>query len=252
MAGEGAPGRTRFLMISTGCSGASPLAAILADAGANFGMESPNAWRQIAGAFEHDEVQRACMADKTARKFARLSDMWWGFRKLRRFHARRVQTALQRLFSQADYANSMDLVWLIHTIFKMDWDPRIILVYRDFENVAMSSYLAFAWTHAESEERYLETYRTGLTAMHLFGGCAIGYDEILDPQETAWAAALAEVTGLDKAALLGARANRLKPLKRRHAHPPMSTAASELYTTLQAYKGRVLPASGHVYEGDKH
>ncbi len=212
--------KTKYLIIGTGRCGTSLLSAILSDAGANFGMDNPEGWRRVAGAYEHDDVQQACIAFKTARKFAAISDMWWGFRKLRRLHMHRAKTALKRLFSKADYAKSMDLGRLVHTVFKLDHTPRIILIYRNFENVAMSSYLAFGWSHAETEAHYLETYRTGLTALHVFGGCVIGYDEIMDPSESAWAESLSEATGLPRDKLLSARNSRLKPIDRKHTLPP--------------------------------
>ena len=49
----------RFIMVTTGRSGSSLLAAIIADAGGNFGFPSEDEWDPAAGAMEHPVAQEA-------------------------------------------------------------------------------------------------------------------------------------------------------------------------------------------------
>jgi hypothetical protein len=43
-----------------------------------------------------------------------------------------------------------------------------------------------------------------------YGGCAVSYEEIVDPKDTAWADALALTTGLGRDVLLAARDKRIE------------------------------------------
>lgn len=116
----------RHLLVGTGRCGSSLLSAILADSGANFGMGRVDGWKRSAGAYEHTKLQKACREFAISRKFAEKADCWWLHRKFRRFHMSNAKRALRGLLSEADFLKSMDLVWLTHTIFKLDYSPKII------------------------------------------------------------------------------------------------------------------------------
>ncbi len=51
--------KVRFIMVTTGRSGSSLLAAIIADAGGNFGFPPEDEWDPESGAMEHPLAQQA-------------------------------------------------------------------------------------------------------------------------------------------------------------------------------------------------
>lgn len=243
--------RDKYLLVGTGRCGSSVLSAILADSGAEFGMGSVKSWKRSAGAYEHPKLQTAGKEFAISRKFAEKADCWWLHRKFRRLHMSNAKRALRGLLSQADYLKSMDLVWLTHTIFKLDYNPKIILVYRDFANVARSAYLSFSWGYKESEQYYMDVYRTALIQLQIFGGCAIEYDDLMNPAETQWSEVLSGVTGIEGSRLLESRNNRVKPIERNQDLPEIDSSTSALFQELRKYRGRVIAPSGHVYS-EKH
>ncbi len=52
--------RRRFFIVTPGRTDSTLLAAILADAGANFSFETPESWDPTTGGMEHEEIRAAC------------------------------------------------------------------------------------------------------------------------------------------------------------------------------------------------
>ncbi len=59
-------------------------------------------------------------------------------------------------------------------------------------------------------EYYCRINQNALLLLDTYGGCAVSYEEVVDPEDTAWADALALTTGLSRDALLAARDKRIK------------------------------------------
>jgi hypothetical protein len=95
--------------------------------------------------------------------------------------------------------------------FKLGLMPQLIVVYRDFGDMARSKMLLERMPWPTIANRALYTYRNALIGIHTFGGCAVSYEEMIDPRQTAWLHALADCTGLDRDALIQARDRISKP-----------------------------------------
>ena len=163
----------------------------------------------------------------------------------------KTKRSLRKVLDAAEFLKSIDLGTLTHTIYKLDYQPKIILSYRSFEEIAQSAYVSFSWGCAESERTYLDVYRTGLLQLHAFGGCAIDFRELIDTEEVAWSRVLGEVTGIEERSLLDARDRLSKPVNWQSRVPVLSRQAEELYGELQTYKGQVISPSGNLYK-EKH
>ena len=72
-----------------------------------------------------------------------------------------------------------------------------------------------------------------------YGGCAVSYEEVVDPDDTAWGDALALTTGLSRNALLAARGKRIKDkiLKYPEAVGLSDPTADRIYENLRKLKG---------------
>ena len=238
----------KFLIIGTGRSGTSLMSAILADAGADFAMPNIDDWNPTIGYFEHDDVQRAGKAFEAAEQFKPLLRGSWLARKRRRYYMAIVKSSIKRLLDKADYAKSINLVWLSHTIYLSGFQPKIILIHRRFEDIAISAHLSFGWSYDETKRRFLAIYRTGIVQAKLYGGCVIAYEELIDPTETAWAGALAGATGLDETALLESRLRRVKTANPGVQPVPQMNAETEIVTqALGQFKGKVIEPQGGAY-----
>ena len=56
----------------------------------------------------------------------------------------------------------------------------------DFGDLARSKMLLERMPWPTIADRALHTYRNALIGIHTFGGCAISYEEMVDPAQTAW------------------------------------------------------------------
>mgnify|MGYP007047064246 CR=1 FL=1 len=84
--------------------------------------------------------------------------------------------------------------------------------------------------------------QNGLALTSIYGGCAIDYQELTDPQEKDWANALAKATGFEEKALLAARDNHLKGQNQNEPNivEPFPSCKTT-YSTLREIKGVYLP-----------
>lgn len=227
----------KHLIVGTGRCGSSLLCAILADAGANFAMSARSEWDRKAGAFEHPVLQQAgrhVMAMRALEEHKQGSD-WAAFKF--RMHRSRMKKKLRTVLENADFLKCIDLIWMAHTIGRLGVDPRIILIYRAPEQTVLSQYKAFDWSHEYSERNYVNVYRTGLAALHAYGGCAIDYDELINAGETAWVKPLARITGLTEKSLLKARKSRADKIPGQTRMAPLSGPAADTYAALKTCKG---------------
>lgn len=188
--------------MGTGRSGSSVLAAICANAGAPFGMETREAWDNRSGANEHPGLIRAYKWWHRARtvQHAPVPDIGG-----RAWCERRARHELDRALSGAVFGKSSTLVWLVPLIADLGYEPRVIVLYRRFSEFAMSRHKRFGWSYHELRENYCDVYETALLQQQAFGGTVIAYEDLTDPAQTGWADALAKLTGLSDERLLAER-----------------------------------------------
>jgi len=239
--------RRRWLVLTVGRSGSSLLCAIMADAGADFGLAAPADWEPHAGEMEDSgmraaahELRRAWDAGEAGEYLLspRLESAW-RFRRGRRRLAGALRRA--RCFKAAD----LDLA--VQPAFALGYEPRVILSYRR-PGPTLESLLAGRKRSPPDRlvADYLRVYRQGLALLQAFGGCAVSYEELIDPQASAWCAALAECAGLNAAALAAARQRRLKVAAVPELAPGAYSEAEALYATLLEWRGVARPAAAPV------
>lgn len=236
--------KRRFLIVGTGRNGSSLLAAILADAGAEFDMAGVESWDRSAGAYEHPLVHSATAWNSRGQKAER-------FRlPVRRFFKARETRDLRKLLEAARFVKSSYLVWMVQPIYKLGYTPVIIIAYRRFETYARSYYLRSGRSLKNLADTYYDVCTTCLLQLQIFGGCTVDYDEVIDAGETAWAETLAAVTGLSAGQILAARAERVIPRDDKGDVeldiPDMRP--QQLYETLRRFKGHLVKGAKVSYQ----
>ncbi len=234
--------RRRWFVLTVGRSGSSLLCAVLADAGADFGMSAPQTWQRDTGVLEHPAIIAA------ARHYRRAHDaLAGGFVASPRLEAawrrRRGRRWLRRALAAASWFKIGDLDLLVQPAFKLGYEPRVILSYRRFEPTAAS--LLAGRTHDGPEalaRDYLRVYRQGLVLLAAFGGCVAGYEELAGGDAAPTLAALARAGSLDPARVAAAHARRVQAPPPAHAPaaPSPYPQTEAVFTALQELRGRVL------------
>ena len=237
----------RYFIVSLGRSGSSLLAAILADAGAKFGMETPSDWDPRSGQMETSAIKMA------AHHYRRAYDIGIGRKyllspaleaKLRLYRGRKY---LRRALQESQFLKIGDLDLVVQPSFKLGYSPRVILNYRQLENNLPS--LLVGRTHIGPDQlaqEYSRVYRQGLMLLHTFGGCVVAYNELQDSTAPGWAEALAKTTGLERQQLLKSRTTRAKGSSDPTDSRPIYAEAYALYEEMRALSGRFIEPSRQV------
>jgi hypothetical protein len=203
------PSRRRFLIASDGRAGSTLITAILGAAGLDLGMPAVDGWNPLGGAYEHPGLAQLNRVLETAEYLTDLAERFPGLQTLSRFYRSRAKKKVRKLMTLGQCVKCSPLA--AGYVFKIGLMPQIIAVYRDFGDLARSKMLLERMPWPTIADRALHTYRNALIGIHTFGGCAISYDEMVDPQQTAWLQALADCTGLDYQALAEARGRIARP-----------------------------------------
>jgi hypothetical protein len=236
--------RERFLIITSGRAGSSVLCAVLAAAGADFGMPAEQTWSPDDGAFELTAVTRAAAWLTVANRIGPTKPLWpqrwrWDFAR------HRAKVHLKRALRAARFVKGPNLDLAVQPAVKFGYQPRIIVNSRAFTAQAMS--LAQRSAHSDAsvlEAIYLRTYKNALMWLLIYGGCVVDYDELIDLRRTEWAAALAAVTGLPAQAIVAARQARLNVSEPRTAElPALSAECERVHAMLREFSGQVVRPS---------
>ena len=237
-------GATRYFVLNTGRSGSTLLSVILADAGAEFGLPIPHSWDPGGGEMEHPLGLRATAAFRRAFQAGSTKPEGWLRRRAWQLQQSNGRRALRKLLAQADVVKCEDLDLVVASVLKLGFFPKVVLCYRRFEDYAVSRGLLKSTANVDALlAQYCRTYRNGWLLLQMFGGCAVGFDELTDLTATSWACALARVTGFDADSLLVARARRLGTVSRPVAAATFDETASQLFSLLAASRGLEIPAS---------
>ena len=210
---------TRYFIVTSGRSGSSLLAAVLADAGADFGMDVADDWDRGRGALEHPAFDAVSRLFRRARYLGGGKRYFLFYKYLADARRSRGKKRLARALRDIRYAKMENVdLWIWHAV-KLGYRPRIIVSYRRFVDSLPGYYVIHGIEAGTFADFYVRTYRNGLMMLSVFGGCAVAYEELADPAETAWADALSRTTGLSQDALVAARDQRL-------SQPPAAVDAS--------------------------
>lgn len=237
----------RFFIVTPGRTGSSLLAAVLAQAGADFAMPVPMLWDPSSGVLELPAFQRALVAYEKAHRLsggdARPVAPWtaWQWAALRRRGRRRLDEAL----AQAGYLKAVNADLALQSAVRLGYAPRIVLSTRRPE-----AFVASAAAHSRHVtpdallSLYRRTMRNGLASLSLYGGCVVSFDDLTDPDADAWAHALALLTGLEAHRLLAAR-ERIMRLGASDAPAPcLCPEATRLWRETEKLRGDVMDCRG--------
>ncbi len=99
-------------------------------------------------------------------------------------------------------------------------------------------------THSGPDELaadYLRIYRQALLLARCFGGCALSFEQLTDSEDTRWAEALSQLTGLRRDEMVAARERRVDP------RPKLPTSAGALYPELESLYRQLETLAGRSF-----
>jgi hypothetical protein len=236
--------RDRCFVLNLGRCGSSLLGAILADAGADFGVAAPDTWDPRTGQMETAGIRRA------AHHFRRAHDISEGRKFLlspvleRKLRLHRARRCLRVALAQSRFLKIGDLDLVVQPAFKLGYVPSVIVNFRQLEPMLPS--LLVGRTNVGPDElarEYVRVYRQALMLLQTFGGCTVEYNELLDSQAREWADGLAVVAACTPETLLEARARRVAGEPDPAAVTPVYQEAFELFHMLRTYRGRAVERS---------
>lgn len=237
--------RRRFFIVNPGRTGSTLLAAILADAGANFCFETPESWDPTTGGMEHEEIRAACYHFRKAYEISQGRPSFALTKYLWDIHRHYGKKHLKAVLDKAHYVKADNLDLAVQPAFQLGFFPCVILNFRNFEDHARSASVRSGHaTVAPLVHYYNRVIRNGMLMLHLYGGCAVGYEELVDPARTEWVSAVSQVTGLPREALL---TSHVKRVSIRTEVPPecpaIDTAAAASFSAAQQVAGRAIEPS---------
>lgn len=239
--------RRRFFIINLGRCGSSLLSAVLADSGANFGLPVPQDWDPSAGQMESKAIKLA------AHHYRRAYDISEGRKYIispaieTKYRLSRGRANLGLALHQSVYVKISDLDLVVQASFKLGYEPKIIVNFRQLEPMLPSLLVGRKHIGPDQLARdYVRIYRQGLIQLQVFGGCVVSYNDLQNPKAHDWASALAAVSGLDGGNILAARDTRLKRNEDGESIEPVYAEAFEVFEKLSALQGQVLSASRQV------
>ncbi len=164
-----------------------------------------------------------------------------------KFRLRRGRRYLRHALKESRFLKIGDLDLIVQPSFKLGYNPRVVLNYRQLELNLPS--LLVGRTHIGPDQlarEYVRIYRQGLMLLRTFGGCVVEYNELQDTQAGGWAEALAATTGLDRLALMDSRRRRLQGEADPRNVEPIYLEAYTLYEAMRSLGGRAIEPSRQV------
>lgn len=234
----------RFFITCAGRTGSSLLAAILAGAGAEFGIPAPDHWNINAGALESRASQDAAAHYSAAHSISADRPVGSPIDRMRwTWHRHQGKRALSKALA-ATYIKCPGADLIVHPAFRLGYFPRVIVSYRKFEEQCrsffqMQSYSSADWIAA----RYVRCYSNALALLSLYGGCLVSYNDLADPSCVSWASALSEVTGIPACRLLELRDVRNTGQPDSSELPVIDRRAHDLFEEMEKVRGRAFEPS---------
>lgn len=234
----------RFFIVNPGRTGSTLLAAILADAGADFCFETPESWDPIRGDMEHEEIRTALTHFRKAFEISERKPNSLLKRGMWVIHQHYGKKHLKKILSMADYVKEDNLNLAVFPAYKLGFFPCIILNFREFEEHAESIFIMHGYSVMKSVDHYNRVIQNGILLLNIFGGCAIDYAELTALDRTEWASALSTVTGLSRQAVLDSRNKRVSgPPTVSSRRPVFDATAAQACAEARALSGRVIEPS---------
>ena len=230
----------KFIIVGAPRTGTSVICSILNNSGANFGFDNHKAWDRASGDFEHPLLISNYKYLKRRQFFTQFSD------QLARWHDQKIQTNLQKILSQVAFIKYPPLCELLPKyIHKLGYNPQLIVIIREFNDFAFSYLSKENCTITELENIYIQTYKTSLISLLIYGGSIVLYNDLIDKTKTKWAKNLAEYSNVPYSTLIEERDKAIHTLKSPDELSKLilSTTCDELYKTYEQYKDVVFSIS---------
>jgi hypothetical protein len=80
---------------------------------------------------------------------------------------------------------STKVIWLVSTIRRLGYQPKVIVSYRRFEEYCASYHVKNALSVSDLAKEYYEVNNTAIMQLQIFGGCAVSFEELINPEEKA-------------------------------------------------------------------
>ena len=225
----GVENKIRYFVVTPGRTGSSILCAILADAGANFGMPAPSTWQRSEAALEHPISEKA---KALLRRIERLrKEPWLGWIRggVKKRLQRRFVAAMNEFWGSADFVKGGYIYTLVPRTIKLGFQPRIILNIREYK--ACASSLCRLTAHRLTPDQMREVYRAalynGLALLHVHGGVVVDFDDLR--QNSDWIGPVSHLTGLPYDALFQSWRARIEPREAGSAEFPGDPELERLY-----------------------
>lgn len=241
--------KAKVFIVTPGRAGSTLFCSILADAGADFGVPMTKDWDVRAGGYEHDACNKASAHSKRALELKSLSKLHRVNMFKRKYHRTMAKRSIGKVLSQADYIKHSDAD-LVRWSRGLGYQPSVILLYRSFNLYCVSNYLRAGGTYERLLSHYADTLETGLLSIATFGGCVVSFDDVINPEQSAWADRVEQVTGLDAQQLLSNRSEVVKPTSQ-SPNPFMidNPRIAAIEQAIAAIEDRVTPPSAQSARG---
>ncbi len=234
----------RFFIVTPSRTGSTLLAAILADAGAGFCLETPESWDPTVGGMEHEKIRIAVNHFRKAFEISEGKPNSLLKRGMWVIHQHYGKKHLKTILSMADYVKMIGLNLTVFPAYKLGFFPCIILNFREFEEYAESNFIMRGFSVMQIVDHYNRVIQNGILLLNIFGGCAIDYAELTALDRTEWASALSTVTGLSRQAVLDSRNKRVSgPPTVSSRRPVLDATAAQVWEEARAFSGRVIEPS---------
>ncbi len=204
-----AENKTRYLIMCTGRDGSTLLSALLSKSGADFGIKQIDSWNPRAGAYESWNFGKAGAHYNLFVELNPASHLSRIVKIKRRIHRIIAKFRAKRHLQHAIYSKIGTTFRLPHLTRLLGYQPKIILLYRDYKSQFASAYVRTPQNYSALSDHYFNALSTGMLCLSIYGGCVISHKEIMDANSTKWADALSDLTGINKESLIKSRTELL-------------------------------------------
>ncbi len=233
----------RTFIVTHGRSGSSLLSAILDRSGASFGPASDPGSDTFNQHWESRRIERAIRCALVANRHFQ-PGMSGLQRAAYRFWRSRAKRLLRSGLAEAPYSKNRWNTLILPLAEKLGYRPVVVVSHRRPSEVALSDMPQLKNAPSVYLPAMARTYADCLYSVVRYGGVVIDHEDLVDPANEDWAQPLADVTGLDAAALLAARRSLLRP--RRSEPAPELWAPAEIERvarSLHAMRSQAIPAT---------
>ncbi len=197
---------SKFLIVGTGRCGSTLLSAIIAKSGGSFGLPAVEDWDRSGGALEHPYIHSAYKWYSRATRIRdslipdQAATVCWSI----------CRSRLKKNLRVANYIKSTQLVWLVDEINRLE-PVGVIGIYRKFSGYLASRYQKGGGDYAQWRGVWMNVNATVLLQASIYPSALFSHEELIDPNESDWAAKLHELTGMPAQTILTARKELTKP-----------------------------------------